>query len=243
MDIFALFQSWIDSITSAFSPSKPFQVSEEDFQYMWEEQRKLAEKNANSSEGKNPKEIHWLNLWNIESNSPLPDDRLARIAKALVKQYFNDHVIITYGFIVNPVGSTITQNWHFDYTLDTGSVYLSMTETSEKNALQFFEFAEPVPKDFIMECVKDDPTKEYLNMATFKEYTNKHNITYKVAQNITPPNAVTKVDCGTIHRGIPNIGDYDRVHFFVFVSKDKEKVATNQADSAYNNNVKENSAK
>ena len=173
------------------------------------------------------KEIFWLKIWQdeAEEDSDIMGISDPKIAKALDKwcrkaarKYCGRNAIIDgYGFAVNPRGSQY-QPWHIDYATDCANLFIPMTPFTNKNATQYIALPSNTPED-VLEQVASDTDKVDVDAL-------ERGIDYLVIQQVVArPMSILYMGRGTIHRGIPNTGDDDRVVFYISVHfiKDYDK--------------------
>ena len=176
------------------------------------------------------KEIFWLNIWQEEEDIAGESDMMKlsdpKVAKALdkwcrkaVRKYCERKALIDgYGFVVNPKGTRRHQPWHVDYTTDAAAIWIPMTPFTEKNATQYIALPSHTPRELLEQVASD--VDEVDVDALVRELGS-----VIVQQAIAEPMSILYMGRGTIHRGVPNTGDEDRVVFYISVHfiKDYEK--------------------
>lgn len=183
------------------------------------------------------KEIFWLNIWqdedDVEEDSDIMGISDPEIAKALDKwcrkaarKYCGRNAIIDgYGFAVNPLGSQY-QPWHIDYATDVANVFIPMTPFTDKNAPQYIKLPPNTPEDVLEQVASDTDKVDVDALARAVDYLI-------VQQVVAKPMSVLYMGRGTIHRGIPNTGEDQRITFYISVHfiKDYEKNYPYDSDS------------
>lgn len=177
------------------------------------------------------KKIFWINLWQEDEDHTeakrgtveISDPRIARAldkwCRRVVRKYCERNAIIDgYGFVVNPKGTQQHQPWHVDSTTDAAAVFIPLTPFTEKNATQYITLPPDTPED-VLERVASDVDEVDVDALASKVDG------LIVQQVIADPMSVLYMGRGTIHRGISNTGEEDRVAFFISVHfiKDYEK--------------------
>jgi hypothetical protein len=176
------------------------------------------------------KEIFWLNIWQAEDDiedesdiMKLSDPKLAKALdkwcrKAVRKYCARKALIDGYGFVVNPKGTQHHQPWHVDYTTDAAAVWIPMTPFTEKNATQYIKLPSDTPRELLERVASDVDDVDVDGLVRELGYLI-------VQQAVADPMSVLYMGRGTIHRGIPNTGDDDRVVFYISVHfiKDYDK--------------------
>lgn len=162
-------------------------------------------------------EIFWINLWQRSApDTTLPLTGAAELAPwvaALVEHAYGDTRprLDGYGFIVNPVGSR-AQPWHVDYTLDYSTIFIPLTRLTTQNATQYAVLPASLPARLRQQAFA------YLDNIDLDALvaTAGH---LSVRQLLARPGAIIKMDFGTLHRGVANTGDFERVMFWISVSR------------------------
>lgn len=183
------------------------------------------------------KEVFWLNIWqdeaDIEEDSDIMGISDPEIAKALDKwcrkaarKYCGRKAIIDgYGFAVNPLGSQY-QQWHVDYSTDCANVFIPMTPFTDKNAVQYITLPSNTPEE-VLEQVASDTDRVDVDAL-------ERGVDYLIVQQVVAkPMSVLRMGRGTIHRGVPNTGEDQRITFYISVHfiKDYEKNYPYDSDS------------
>jgi len=159
------------------------------------------------------KSIFWVNLWQRSGSG----EKLAiacvedvdRWARELLKLHFDTAAVELdgYGLIANPVGSS-AQEWHVDYTADYSTIFIPLTAISVDNAMQYAVLPRSVPREAYRQATANLNAVDLPALVEAGEWVS-------VRQLLAKPFSIIKLDFGTIHRGIANTGDYDRVLFWV----------------------------
>jgi phosphatidylglycerophosphate synthase len=159
--------------------------------------------------------VFWINIWQRSGDGgKLAVDRVEELdewARGLVPHYGTDCVLDGYGLIVNPVGSS-PQEWHVDYTHDYGTIFVPLTELRPENALQYAVLPRDVPETLYRRATQDLDDVDLRLLARESAWVS-------VRQLLAPPFSVLKMDVGTIHRGVANQGESERVMFWVSVKQ------------------------
>ena len=159
--------------------------------------------------------VFWINIWQRSGDGErLPIERgeeLDAWARQLAGHYGPDVDLDGYGLIVNPVGST-AQDWHVDYTLDYATIFIPLTELRPENALQYAILPVGTPDAVYRRATADLDAVDLRLLAREGDWVS-------VRQLLAPPFSILKMDFGTIHRGIANQGDSDRVLFWISVKR------------------------
>jgi len=159
---------------------------------------------------KNVQEINWINLYLNKrflfqcDLSPAFDTWV----KELVHEVFQDwkeHHIISYGFLFSPAHSTKDQKFHIDYTFTTSNLFIPLTKVTHKNGPQYIQPLHSMPDIF----------NEYGDIDNILEAEQISSI--EIRQIVCKPFCLLQLLPGTIHRGICNSDDYDRIMFWVTV--------------------------
>jgi len=159
------------------------------------------------------KSVFWVNLWQRSGSG----EKLAiacveevdRWARELLKLHFDTSVVELdgYGLIANPVGSN-AQEWHIDYTADYSTIFIPLTELSVENAMQYAVLSRSLPREAYRQATANLDAVDLPALVQAGEWVS-------VRQLLAKPFSLIKLDFGTIHRGIANTGDYDRILFWV----------------------------
>jgi hypothetical protein len=162
------------------------------------------------------REIFWINIWQddedaeaMELSDPQLAGRLEQWCQDTVRKYCEPGGIIDgYGFVINPAGTKKHQVWHVDYTTDSAAVWIPMTPFTEKNATQFITLPADTPKHALEQVA--------INALTVDVDALAGAVDHFVIQQITAkPMSILTMGRGTIHRGIPNAGNDDRIAFYI----------------------------
>jgi hypothetical protein len=159
------------------------------------------------------KSVFWVNLWQRSGSG----EKLAiacvedvdRWARELLELHFDTSVVELdgYGLIANPAGSN-AQEWHVDYTADYSTIFIPLTEISVENAMQYAVLPRSLTREAYREATANLDRVDLQALVQAGEWVS-------VRQLLAKPFSLIKLDFGTIHRGIANTGDYDRVLFWV----------------------------
>jgi hypothetical protein len=161
------------------------------------------------------REVFWVNIWQRSGDAgKLPVhgvDELDDWSRQMAGHYGPDVLLDGYGLIVNPVGSK-AQDWHIDYTDDYGTIFIPLTELRPENALQYAILPRDVPESVYRSATEDLDAVDLRLLAREAGWVS-------VRQLLAPPFSILKMDFGTIHRGISNQGDENRVLFWISVKR------------------------
>jgi hypothetical protein len=161
--------------------------------------------------------VFWLNLWSINEEvgeSPIAaDERLHAWACERAADWFAEEVVTLdgYGFTVNPAGSR-AQPWHIDYHNDYASVFVPLSALSTDNATQFITLPPSMPADVMERACAD---VSHIDI----EQLISHADGVTVSQALAPPFTALRLEFGTIHRGVANVGSTTRVMFYLSVRR------------------------
>jgi phosphatidylglycerophosphate synthase len=162
--------------------------------------------------------VFWVNIWQRSGDAPRllveRGEELDEWARQMAAHYGPDVHLDGYGLIVNPVGST-PQEWHVDYTLDYATIFIPLTELRPENALQYAILPVGIPETAYRRATTDLDAVDLRLLAREGDWIS-------VRQLLAPPFSVLKMDFGTIHRGIANQGDEDRVLFWISAKRGDE---------------------
>jgi len=160
-------------------------------------------------------EICWMNVWQEDEEGDvmeLSDKALARelhawCARAAGEFAEKGAIMDGYGFVVNPVGSR-PQAWHVDYTTDAAAIWIPLTQFTDRNATQFITLPETTPEDVLEKVASNVDEVDFAALARGVDH-------FQVHQIVARPMSVLYMGRGTIHRGISNTGDDNRISFYV----------------------------
>lgn len=161
------------------------------------------------------REICWMNIWQEDDEGDameLSDKRLAAELHAWCEKatglYAETGAIMDgYGFVVNPVGSK-PQVWHVDYTTDAAAIWIPLTQFTDRNATQFITLPADTPEDALEAVASNVDHVDVDALARHVDHLQVHQIVAK-------PMSVLYMGRGTIHRGITNSGDDNRISFYI----------------------------
>ncbi len=170
-------------------------------------------------------EIFWLNVWQIDPNGermsladPALDQRLKNLSTGLRDKFCEAGAIMNgYGYIVNPVGSK-GQVWHIDYTTDAAVLWIPVSPYTEHNATQFVRLPPNTPSEVLEDIAS------YVDEVDMDDVCRRVPLV-EFCQIAAHPMEMLYMGRGTIHRGIPNTGDSDRIGFYVSVNFIKDYAA------------------
>lgn len=177
------------------------------------------------------KKIFWINAWQedeedigtkrgaVEISDPSLAKALDKYCRQAVRKYCERNAIMDgYGFVVNPKGTRLHQAWHIDSTTDAAAVVIPLTSFTANNAPQYLTLPSDTPNDVLERVAKEVDEVDVNALARKVDGL-------MVRQVIGDPMSVFYMGRGTIHRGIRNTGEEDRVTFFLSVHfiKDYEK--------------------
>lgn len=166
------------------------------------------------------REIFWINLWQRSSEEePIAvagAAELDRWARELVdRAYAGQGVVLDgYGFIINPVNSK-TQPWHVDYTMDYSTIFIPLSKLTTQNCTQYAVLPPHTPSDVLEKAFADLDVIDLDGLVAACDYVS-------VRQLLVRPFSIVKMDFGTLHRGIANTGDFERIMFWISVSRSTE---------------------
>jgi hypothetical protein len=169
------------------------------------------------------KKIFWINLWQEDEEEietrrgavtiadPGLAKALARWSRQAVRKYCEPKAIIDgYGFIVNPRGTRQYQPWHLDISTDAAILVIPLTPFTDKNATEYITLPSNTPASALERVARD------ADEIDVRALTRKIDGVV-VRQAIADPMSVLYMGRGTIHRGVPNTGEEDRIAFFISV--------------------------
>lgn len=158
------------------------------------------------------REIFWVNLWQKYDTAETIDARNKAAILLWCRQLGLDRFagekaeLDGFGFIVNPIGSS-TQPWHLDYTQHYATIFIPLTRLTPENSVQYIWLPATVRETFEEQLGKNPDAVDFDALAAETNVVN-------VRQLIAPPFSMIRMDFGTIHRGVANTGDFDRIMFF-----------------------------
>ncbi len=106
-----------------------------------------------------------------------------------------------------PVGSK-PQVWHVDYTTDAAAIWIPLTQFTDRNATQFITLPADTPEDALEAVASNVDHVDVDALARHVDHLQVHQIVAK-------PMSVLYMGRGTIHRGITNSGDDNRISFYI----------------------------
>jgi hypothetical protein len=164
----------------------------------------------------NRKEIFWINVWQKEGSGEvltIPDQSCAAAldhwCRAALERYAEPGAIMDgYGFVINPAGSEAHQVWHIDYTTDSAAIWIPLTAFTHQNATQFISLPYDAPRAALERLASNVDEVDLLSL----EREVEHLIVQQIAAH---PMSVLSMGRGTIHRGIANSAETDRIAFYI----------------------------
>ncbi len=184
----------------------------------------------------NEPKVYWINMYlrpkwmdgMSEGEVSRAWDLGARLMDRVGLYSAAKEFVLNIGFLINPRGTTTAQPWHVDYSYSNSTIFVPITTVSDLNMTQYLE----------VESIRDSDLDDGWGYPAGLTAALSHNPFVKVVQVIAPPFSVVHMPPITIHRGIPNRADYDRVMFFVTSDKIavdvQEGAFTDGGDSATN---------
>lgn len=175
------------------------------------------------------RKIFWINLWQETDEDEdgrmleLSDRKLAKTLDRWCRDAVARHcepgaIVDGYAFIVNPKGTLRAQEWHIDSTTDAASLWIPLTPFTKKNATEYVTLPHDTPAPVLERLARH--VDEVDMRALRKDVPG-----LVVRQALAEPMAILHMGRGTIHRGIRNTGDDDRVALMITVHfiKDYER--------------------
>lgn len=161
------------------------------------------------------REICWMNVWQEDdegetmalSDKALADELHTWCAKATEAFAEKGAIMDGYGFVVNPIGSK-PQAWHVDYTTDAAAIWIPLTQFTDRNATQFITLPETTPEAVLEQVASNVDEVDVAALARGVDH-------FQVHQIVAKPMSVLYMGRGTIHRGISNTGDDNRISFYI----------------------------
>jgi hypothetical protein len=168
------------------------------------------------------REIFWINLWRGSSNEePIALAGVAEVdrwVRELVNTaYAGEGVELEgYGFIINPVESK-SQLWHVDYyTMDYSNLFIPLTPLTPENCTQYAVLPPGTPLSARQALAKLEFVDVNGLIDSF-DYVS-------VRQMLARPFSILKMDFGAIHRGIANKSGFERILFWISVTRGDVRV-------------------
>src|SRR5262249_23332732 len=162
-------------------------------------------------------EIFWINFWQRSGDkTPLEIDdatELDRWARELVAQAYvgEDVEVDGYGFVINPVNSK-AQPWHVDYTMGYSTIFIPLSKLTTQNCVQYAVLSPDLPRAGRDAFAADLDVIDLDALVEAGGYVS-------VRQLLARPFSINKLDFGTIHRGVANTGDFERIVFWISVNR------------------------
>lgn len=163
------------------------------------------------------REVFWINLWRRASEEAAVTvdgvDELDRWVRELIQTaYAGEEVQLEgYGFIVNPIDSK-AQLWHVDYyTLDYSNLFIPLSKLTTENATQYLVLPPNTPRS-TRQALADLPAVDVNELLASMDYVT-------VRQMLARPYSIMKMDFGAVHRGIANTSGFERVLFWISVTR------------------------
>lgn len=166
------------------------------------------------------REIFWINLWQRSGGAgPMALEgvpALDRWTRTLADRVYAGEGATCdgYGFIINPVGSR-AQHWHIDYTRDYSTIFIPLSRLTTQNCTQYAVLPPNVSPAALAQATANLDRVDFDTLAAVCDYVS-------VRQLLAPPGAIIRMDFGTIHRGVANTGDFERVMFWISVKRGRE---------------------
>ena len=104
------------------------------------------------------------------------------------------------------------QPWHVDYTMGYSTLFIPFCKLTPQNCTQYAVLPKEVPAA-ARERIAGN--LDVIDLDALVEACGH----VSVRQLLARPYAILKMDFGTIHRGIANTGDFERIMFWISVSK------------------------
>lgn len=157
-------------------------------------------------------EIHWLNLYlnhTFRAEYPQRDALHAWVTETVQAVYAatGEVHVLSYGFIVNPAGSTKEQLFHCDYSYTSSNLFVPLTPVTLANATQYLRRPLHVAR-----------MDEVDMIGTLEQIMDLEGLdAIEVCQLACRPFCLVRLLPDTPHRGIRNQAAYDRVMLWVTV--------------------------
>lgn len=175
----------------------------------------------------NSEAIYWFSIY-AHGKFANNDDFsfLATWVNQMVHEVSPDKekVIIGYGFTINPKGNPAGQPFHIDYTATDSTIYIPMTQLTTKNSPQYLSIGlNNISLERAINPTGLDP----------KEIIAEEGLDFlEIKQIVSEPFVAFYMLPSTLHRGIPNTGDDDRILFWIELD-DYEHEATEATAHEY----------
>jgi hypothetical protein len=168
------------------------------------------------------REIFWINLWqrqNGEASLVLEGavnlDRWVRDLAA--RGYEGEDVELDgYGFIMNPIGSK-AQPWHVDYTMGYSTIFIPLSKLTPDNCTRYAVLPPNVPAAALERVAANLDVIDLDALVEACGYVS-------VRQLLAPTFSIIKMDFGTIHHGVANTGNFERVVFWISVCRRGDEI-------------------
>ncbi len=166
------------------------------------------------------REIFWINLWQRSGGRPpLSIERGVELdcwARDLAERVYGGEGTECdgYGFIINPIGSK-AQRWHVDYTLEYSTIFIPLSRLTPENSTQYAVLPPNTPAAARARVVANLDVVDLAALVDSCDYVS-------VRQLLAPPFSIIRMDFGTIHRGVANTGDFERVMFWISVNRRRD---------------------
>jgi hypothetical protein len=163
------------------------------------------------------KEIFWVNLWQRTGGAkPMELPGVAeldlKVRDLAARAYAGEEAEFDgYGFIINPAGSK-AQPWHVDYTMDYSTIFIPFSKLTPQNCTQYAVLPSTAP---IAARERMAANLDVIDLDALVEACGH----VSVRQLLARPFSILKMDFGTLHRGVANTGDFERIMFWISVSK------------------------
>ncbi len=119
-----------------------------------------------------------------------------------------------YGFIINPVDSKL-QRWHVDYTMDYSTIFIPFSKLTAQNCMQYAVLPPDTPAAVRRAAFANLDVIERDELGEACEWVS-------VRQLLAPPFSMVRMDFGTLHRGVANTGGFERIMFWISVSRSRD---------------------
>jgi agmatinase len=173
-------------------------------------------------------EVHWINVF---YNGAHPVDFPRRgaldawVRRAVAEAYrdWPEVHILSYGYMVNPVGSTQYQPFHCDYSATSSNLFVPLTRATVSNATQYLNA--PLARATVGEVDVIGEIDAIMDA--------EGALAMEVSQLVCRPFCLLKLNPMTPHRGVPNRDDHDRVMLWVTVDSHPHALAEETRSSFY----------
>jgi phosphatidylglycerophosphate synthase len=161
-----------------------------------------------------PKDMEFLNYI----RGKLPNfEKLRKEVELLVAKCYENclYNIDGIGFICNPVNSR-AQSFHLDYNADYSSLFMPIENANINNQTSYLVFPSLHNED-IFETIKSQNDKvDYEKIIEEYGFVSHR-------QLLAKPFSVLRMNFGSVHRGMTNLGDKLRITFYVSITRNGAK--------------------